>query len=36
MNKIQSKDRIDIVSYRINKISLSSYDDKKIYTRRWI
>ena len=28
MNKIQSKDH-NIGSYRINKISLSSYDDKK-------
>ena len=28
MNRIQSKDH-NVGSYRINKISLSSYDDKK-------
>ena len=35
MNRIQSKDHT-IGLYRINKIFLSSYDEKKIYTWRWI
>ena len=31
MNRIQSKDH-NIGQYRINKVSLSSYDDRKLFT----
>ena len=35
MNRTQSKDH-RIVTYKINKISLSCFDDKKMYSKQWI